>query len=123
MKISGNLSKQPFSRGSGRITLKNCLLENIFVPENPQILGCRFLDALVVIRGFLLYTTCSTPIRGFLLLRCTGCYSRVFTVYYLLNPNFGVEQDCLLVAVEYIYIFSFPYLISIAGPHQPTVLT
>ena len=37
--ISGNLSKQPFSRGSGRITLKTAY-ENIFIPENPQILGC-----------------------------------------------------------------------------------
>ena len=27
------------------------------MPENPQILGCRFLDALVLIRGFLLYST------------------------------------------------------------------
>ena len=25
------------------------------MPENPQILGCRFLDVLVLIRGFLLY--------------------------------------------------------------------
>ena len=55
MKLSGNLSKQPFSRGSGRITLKTAY-ENIFIPENPQILGCRFLDALVLIRGFLLYS-------------------------------------------------------------------
>ena len=54
MKISGNLSKQPLSRGSGRITLKNCLQE-YFIPENPQILSCRFLDVLVLIRGFLLY--------------------------------------------------------------------
>ena len=38
VKISGNLSKQPFSRGSGRITLKTAY-ENIFTPENPQILG------------------------------------------------------------------------------------
>ena len=27
VKISGNLSKQPLSRGSGRITLKNCSQE------------------------------------------------------------------------------------------------
>ena len=33
--------------------------ENIFIPENPQILGCRFLDAMVLIRGFLRYTICS----------------------------------------------------------------
>ena len=52
--ISGNLSEQPFSRGSGRITLKTAH-KNIFIPENPQILGCRFLNALVLIRGFLLY--------------------------------------------------------------------
>ena len=32
------LSKQSFSRGSGRITLKTAY-ENIFTPENPQILG------------------------------------------------------------------------------------
>ena len=54
VKISGNLSKQSFSRGSARITLKTAY-ENIFTPENPQILGCRFSDALVLIRGFLLY--------------------------------------------------------------------
>ena len=56
MQISGNLSKQPFSKGSGRITLKTAY-KIIFIPENPQILGCRFLDALVLIRGFLLYLT------------------------------------------------------------------
>ena len=54
MKISGNLSEQSFSRGSGRITLKTAH-ENIFIPENPRILGCMFLDALVLIRGILLY--------------------------------------------------------------------
>ena len=54
VQISGNLLKQPFSKVSGRITLKTAY-ENIFIPENPQILGCRFLDALVLIRGFLLY--------------------------------------------------------------------
>ena len=31
------------------------IYQNIFTPENPQILGCRFLDALVLIRGILLY--------------------------------------------------------------------
>ena len=30
---------------------------NIFIPENRQILRCRFLDALVLIRGILLYVT------------------------------------------------------------------
>ena len=50
--MGGNLSEQPFSRGSGRITPKTAY-ENIFIPENPQILGCRFFDALVLIRGFL----------------------------------------------------------------------
>ena len=54
-QMSENLSIQPFSRGSGRITLKNCLQEYFFIPENPQILECRFLDALVLFRGFLLY--------------------------------------------------------------------
>ena len=29
--------------------------ENIFLLENPQILGCRFLNELVLIHGFLLY--------------------------------------------------------------------
>ena len=29
--------------------------ETIFIPENPQILGCRFLDVLILIRGFLMY--------------------------------------------------------------------
>ena len=53
VKISGNLSEQSFSRGSGRITLKTAY-ENNFKPENPKILGCRFLDALVLICGFLL---------------------------------------------------------------------
>ena len=45
--------KQSFSRGS-LITLKTAY-ENIFLLENPQILGCRFLDALVLIHGFVLY--------------------------------------------------------------------
>ena len=54
MQISGNLSKQPFSKGSGRITRKTAH-ENIFILENPQILGCGFLDARVLIHGFLLY--------------------------------------------------------------------
>ena len=54
VQMSENLSKQPFLRGSGRITLKNCLRE-YFLPENPQNLGCRFLDALVLTHGFLLY--------------------------------------------------------------------
>ena len=54
VKISENLSKQSLSRGSGRITLKTAQ-ENIFIPESSQILGCRFLDALVLIRGFSLY--------------------------------------------------------------------
>ena len=56
MEISlRNLSKQPFSTGSGRIALKKLSKETIFTSENPQILGCRFLDVLVLIRGFLLY--------------------------------------------------------------------
>ena len=40
----------------------------------------------------------------------------------LLYTKFGVERKCLLVAIESIYIFSFPYLISIAGPHQPSLV-
>ena len=34
---------------------KKTAYESIFIPENPQILDCRFLDALVLIHGFLLY--------------------------------------------------------------------
>ena len=52
MQPSGNLSKQPFSTGSGRITLKTAL-ETIFISQIPQILGCRFLDVLVLISEFL----------------------------------------------------------------------
>ena len=54
MQMVGNLSKQSVSRGSGRITLKTAY-QNTFIPENPHTLGRRFLDALVLIRGFLLY--------------------------------------------------------------------
>ena len=54
MQISGHLSKQPFSKVSGRITLKNCLQE-YFHLENPKILGYRFLGALLLICRFLLF--------------------------------------------------------------------
>ena len=42
--------------------------ENIFIPENLQILGCRFLDALVLvlIRGFLLYSVYSVKLSTIL---------------------------------------------------------
>ena len=36
---------------SDRITLKDYLRDS----QNPQILGCGFLNVLVLIRGFLLY--------------------------------------------------------------------
>ena len=41
--------------------------ENIFIPENPQILGCFFLNVLVLIRGFLLYTFTIYSIHNILL--------------------------------------------------------
>ena len=53
-KISRNLSKQPFSTGSGRITLKNSLR------DYPHLL--------------------KSPNFRLLVLKCTGSYSRVFTV-------------------------------------------
>ena len=35
-------------------------MQDIFILRNPQILGCRFLDALVLIRGLLLYGNTNT---------------------------------------------------------------
>ena len=54
MEMSENLSKQPFSTGSGRMTLKNCLRDYFHLLKS-HILGCTFLDVMVLIRGFLLY--------------------------------------------------------------------
>ena len=54
MEISRNLSKQPFSTGSGRITLKNSPRDNFHLLKSP---------------GFRL-----------LVLKCAGSCSRVFTV-------------------------------------------
>ena len=50
MEISRNLSKQPFSTSSGRITLKNCLKDCFHLLKSP---GCRFLYVLVLLRQFL----------------------------------------------------------------------
>ena len=57
MEISRNLSKQPFSTGSGRITLKNSLRDYSHLLKTP---------------GFRL-----------LVLKCSGSHSRVFTVLRL----------------------------------------
>ena len=52
MEISGNLSKQLFTTGSSRTTLKICLRDYFQLLKSPH-LGCWFLD--VLIRRFLLY--------------------------------------------------------------------
>ena len=54
MEISRNLSKQSFSTGSGRVTLKNCLGDYSHLLKSPHF-NCRFLDVMVLIRVFLLY--------------------------------------------------------------------
>ena len=36
MEISGNLSKQPFSRGSGRIKVEKCLRDNFYLLKFPH---------------------------------------------------------------------------------------
>ena len=54
MEISGNLSKQSFSTGSGRITLKICLRDYFHLLKSPH---------------FMLQV-----------LRCDGSYLQVFTV-------------------------------------------
>ena len=56
MEISGNLSKQLFSRGSSRITLKNCLRDSFHLLKSPH-LGCRFSDVMLLVREILLYST------------------------------------------------------------------
>ena len=54
MKISRNLSQQPFSTGSGRKTLKNPLRDYFYLLKSPDF----------------------RP----LVLKCAGSYSQVFTV-------------------------------------------
>ena len=49
MEINRNLSKQPFSTGSGRITLKNSLRDYFHLLKFPDF------RLLVLIREFLLY--------------------------------------------------------------------
>ena len=56
MEISRNLSKHPFSTGSSRVTLKNCLRD--------------YFDLL------------KSPDFRLQVLRYDGSYSRVFTVFY-----------------------------------------
>ena len=55
MEISRKLSKQPFSTGSGRITQRNNNTKKL-VSKNPRSLGCWFLNVLVLISGFLLWS-------------------------------------------------------------------
>ena len=55
MQVSGKLSKQSFSKGSGRITLKNCLKEY--------------------------FQTLKSPDFRLSVLRWAGSYAPVFTVY------------------------------------------
>ena len=59
-EISGNLSKQLFPTGSGRIILKTTE-ETIFISYNLYILGYRFLDVMVLIRRFLHYAIQLAP--------------------------------------------------------------
>ena len=54
-EISRNLSKQPFSTGSGRITLKNSLRDYFHLLKSPDF--------------------------RLLVLKCAGSYSRVFNVF------------------------------------------
>ena len=61
MEISGKLSKQPFSTGSGRITLKNCLRDYFHLLKSPSF--------------------------RLSVLRYDGSYSRVFTVLVLAGAN------------------------------------
>ena len=51
MEISRNLSKQPFSTGSGRITLKNCLRDYFYLLKFPDF-RCvgSYLRAFTVFR-------------------------------------------------------------------------
>ena len=60
MEINRNLSNQPFSTGSGRITLTNCL-EDYFhlLIKTPQIL----------------------------VLRCAGSYSQIFVVLCVIKVH------------------------------------
>ena len=51
-----NLSKQSFSTGSGRLTLKNCLKNYFHLLKSSNFrLYCRFLNVMVFICKFLLY--------------------------------------------------------------------
>ena len=57
--ISRNLSKQTFSTGSGRKTLKNSVRDNFHLLKSPDF--------------------------RLLVLKCAGSYSRVFTVLFKLH--------------------------------------
>ena len=57
--MSRNLSKQQFSTGSGRLTLKNCLRDYFHLLKSTEF-KFRFLDVLVLICGFLLYYLLNT---------------------------------------------------------------
>ena len=61
MEISRNLSKQPFSTSSGRITLKNSLRDYFHLLESPDF--------------------------RLLVLKCAGSYSRDFTVLPLMKSS------------------------------------
>ena len=62
MEIRRNSPEQLFSAGSGRITLKNCL-RDYFDLLKSQILGCRFLDVLVLIHGLIFKTFVRLNVR------------------------------------------------------------
>ena len=65
MEISRNLSKQPFSTGSGRKTLKKSLRDYFHLLKSPDF--------------------------RMLVLKCAGSYSRVFTVLNIFNM-FNIEK-------------------------------
>ena len=60
MQIYANLSDQPFSTDTGRITLKNCLKDHFHLLKSPN-LGCSLLDVMVLIRGFCCMTCMMKP--------------------------------------------------------------
>ena len=62
MEITGNLSRQPFSTGSGRIILKNYVKDYFDLLESPDF-RLWFSDVLVLIRGFLLYFSSKLSVR------------------------------------------------------------
>ena len=74
MEISRNLSEQPFSTGSGRVTLKNSLRDYFHLLKSPDF--------------------------GLLVLKCAGFYSRVFTVYNF-TAQFGRSEHLSAANVAY----------------------